>query len=275
MAFSSPMAFAANGAGQVVAASDLPSVGPASFHCAGCGGEVALYRPSGSQSCFRHVRPAHCEHGALLALHAAALQLLVESRFVEAPPPAQNGTGQGKRRLIEQWGEVASVRTRIEGVPVDLYAETLAGPLIIQIAVKSLYDSTTRASIKALGYAALEISISRPGAITTVGELREVVLRGLSNKIWLWHPAMRNPAPRVQREQRPVEMALFGEVEKPAARLSMPVAAAWIPAGELASDAAYRQMDISEKIRTIEQQLGASCQRCKHLATAVRNAAPA
>ncbi|MCP3716372.1 hypothetical protein [Paraburkholderia sp. CNPSo 3281] len=34
------MAFARNRAGQMVAASDLPSVGPAIFHCAGCGGEV-------------------------------------------------------------------------------------------------------------------------------------------------------------------------------------------------------------------------------------------
>ena len=262
MALSLPMAFAINGAGQVVAARDLPSVGPASFHCAGCGGEVALIRSSGSQACFRHVRPAHCDRGALLALHAAALQLLVESRFVEAPPPVPGGTGQGRRRLIEQWGSEASVRTQIEGVPVDLYAETLAGPLIIQIAVKSLYDPTTRPAIKALGYAALEISISKPDAITTVGELREVVLRGLANKIWLWHPALRHPAPRVQPEPRPMEMALFGEVDAPAARLSMPVATGpWIAAGDLASDAAYRQMDVADKIRAIEQQLGEPCQR--------------
>jgi len=261
MTLSSHMAFAVNGAGQVVAASDLPSVGPASFHCAGCGGEVALYR-DGSQASFRHVRPARCEHGALLALHAAALQLLVDSRFVEAPPLARNGTGQGRRRLTEQWGSEAFVRTRIEGVLVDLYAETLAGPLIIQVAVKSLYDPATRPRIKALGYAALEISITRPGEITTVGELREVVLRGIANKIWLWHPATSHHARQAQPEPRPVEMALFGEVDKPAARLSMRVATApWIPAGELASDAAYRQLHIAWKIRALERQMGAPCQR--------------
>jgi len=83
MAFSSTMAFATNAAGQVVAACDLPSVGPAVFHCSGCGGEVTLCRPAGSPACFRHTRPTHCELGALRALHAAALQLLVESRFVD------------------------------------------------------------------------------------------------------------------------------------------------------------------------------------------------
>jgi hypothetical protein len=261
MASSSTMAFATTAAGQVVAACDLPSVGPAVFRCAGCGGEVMLCRPAGSRACFRHPRPAHCDLGALRALHAAALQLLVESRFVEAPPLTQNGKGQGKHRLIEQWGEM-SVRTRIEGVPVDLYAETLAGPLIIQVAVRSLYDPITRLGVKALGYAALEISISRPDAITSIGELREVVLRRLTNKIWLAHPAIGNRAPRAQREPHPVEMALFGEVEKPAAKLSMPVAAApWVRAGELVAEASYRQMSPADRIRTIELQLGSPCDR--------------
>jgi hypothetical protein len=46
--------------------------------------------------------------------------------------------------------------TRVDGIPVDLYAGTLAGPLIIQIAIKSLYDATTRPNVRALRYAALE-----------------------------------------------------------------------------------------------------------------------
>jgi hypothetical protein len=42
----------------------------------------------------------------------------------------------------------------------------------------------------------------------------------------------------------------------------MPVAAApWVPAGELASDAVYRQMGLADKIRSIELQLGSPCDR--------------
>jgi hypothetical protein len=255
----SQMAFARNGSGKVVAACDLPAIGPAIFHCAGCGDEVTLCRPPGSQAFFRHECGAACELGAL---HAAALQLLVESRFVDAPLLTQNGNGQGRRRMIEEWGSEVSVLTRIDGVRVDLYAETLAGPLIIQIAIKSLYDATSRPSVKALGYAALEISIPNPYAIFSVGELREVVLRGLTNKIWLWHPAIRNRTRHVQPERRPVEMALFGEVEKAPAKLSIPVPVTpWVSAGWLATDAAYRQMSVTDKIRSLERQLGLPCDR--------------
>jgi len=261
MASSSPMAFAINAAGQVVAASDLPSLGPAVFHCAGCGGEVTLCSPSASRAYFRHARPARCEHGALRALHAAALQLLVNSRFVEAPPLTQNVNGQGKRRMLEEWGSDVSLRIQVDGVAVDLYAETLAGPLIIQIAIRSLYDPTTRPSVKALGYAALEISIPKPTAITTIRKLREIVLRGVTNKVWLCHPAIASCETKARNERRPVEMALFGEVEKPPAKLSMPVAAPWVSVGELASDAAYRNISTADKIRVLERQLGSPCDR--------------
>ncbi|MEM5331362.1 hypothetical protein VSR34_33025 [Paraburkholderia sp. JHI2823] len=223
MALSLHMAFARNAAGQVVAASDLPSIGQAGFLCVGCGGELTLYRPNNSQASFKHARPVACELGALRALHAAALQLLVESRFVETPPLTPSGNRDGGRRMIEEWGGEVSVCTRVDGVPVDLYAETLAGPLIIQVAIKPLYDATTRPIVRALGYAALEISIPQPDEVLSVGDLREVVLHGLKNKIWLWHPATGNRL--AQPERRPVEVVLlFGEVERPAARLSMPVA---------------------------------------------------
>ncbi len=80
--------------------------------------------------------------------------------------------------MIEEWG-LASVRTTVDGIPVDFLAETLAGPLIIQIVIKSLYNASTRSTIRALGYPALEISIAKPGEVLGIGELREVVVVGL------------------------------------------------------------------------------------------------
>jgi hypothetical protein len=262
MASGSHMAFARNRVGQVVAAIDLPSVGPARFHCAGCGGEVTLCRQNASQAWFQHIGPAACELGALRALHAAALQLLAESRFVAAPALTPNGKGHGRRRMIEQWGE-ASVCIQVDGIPVDFFAETLAGPLIIQIAIKSLYNATTRATIRALGYAALEISIPNPGEVLGMGDLREIVLHGLTNKVWLWHPAIGHRERHAQPQRRPAEVALlFGEVAKPASKLSVPVAVTpWVQAGGLAADAAYRQLPVAEKIRALEQQLGEPCER--------------
>lgn len=263
MTLSSNMAFARNGAGQVVAAHDLPLVGPAIFRCASCGGGVSLCRPAGAHAYFRHAQGNACEHGALRALHAAALELLVESRFVHAPPLTQNGIGRGKRQMTEAWGVEASVCARVDGVSVDLYAETLAGPLIIQIAIPELYDPSSRAAIRALGYAALEISIPNPSEVLSIGDLREVVLHGLKNKIWLFHPALANPDRQPQRGRRVAEMALlFGEVEKPAAKLSMPVAMApWADVGGIAKAVPYRQLSVSEKILQLEQQLGEPCDR--------------
>lgn len=263
MALGSHMAFARNSAGQVVAASDLPSVGPEIFKCAGCDSEVRLSRPPRSHAYFRHVGSEACELGALRAVHAAAVDLLLESRFVEAPPLTLNGNGHNKRRMIEEWGSEASACTNVDGARVDFFAETLAGPLIIQIAVKSLYDATTRPGVRALRYAALEISIPKPEAIRSLGDLRDVVLRGITNKIWLWHPAIGNRAHKPLPERRHAEMALlFGEVEKPAAKLSMPVAATpWVDAGGLATDAVYRQIPVAEKIRLVERQLGEPCDR--------------
>jgi hypothetical protein len=263
MTLNSHMAFARNGAGQVVAAHDLPLVGPATFHCASCRREVSLWRPDSTHAYFRHARGGACEHGALRALHAAALELLVQSRFVHAPPLTQNGNGHGKRHILEQWGTEASVCARVDGVSVDFYAETLAGPLIIQIAIRSLYDPSSRVGIRALGYAALEISIPNAKDILSIGDLREVVLHGLKNKIWLWHPALANLDRRPPPERRTAEMALlFDEVEKPATKRSMPVAVSpWADVGGIARGLPYRQLPVPEKIRELEQQLGASCDR--------------
>lgn len=262
MASGSHMAFAANSAGQVVAANDLPSVGPAIFHCAGCGGKVILCRQNASHAYFRHARPAACELGMLHALHAAALQLLAESRFVAAPALTTNGNGRGRRRIIEEWGE-ASICTKVDGIPVDFFAETLAGPLIIQIAIKALYTATIRSTIRALGYAALEISISNPDEVLGIGGLREVVLHRLTNKVWLWHPAIGNRERYAQQKRRPAEVALlFGELERPPAKLSVPAAdTPWVKAGGLAAAAAYRQLPVADKIRALEQQLGEPCER--------------
>ncbi|SIT52225.1 hypothetical protein BN2476_2190001 [Paraburkholderia piptadeniae] len=88
------------------------------------------------------------------------------------------------------------------------------------------------------------------------------MLRGLTNKIWLWHPAISNRTLHVQPERRPVEMALFGEVEKAPMKLSIPVPVTpWVDAGWLATDAAYRQMSVTDKIRFLERQLGLPCDR--------------
>uniref|UniRef100_UPI00142896FE hypothetical protein n=1 Tax=Paraburkholderia oxyphila TaxID=614212 RepID=UPI00142896FE len=219
-------------------------------------------RQNASQAYFQHVGPVACELGTLHALHAAALQLLAESRFVTAPALTQNRKGHGKRSMIEAWGE-ASVFAKVDGIPVDFFAETLAGPLIIQIAIKSLYNATTRSTVRALGYAALEISIPKPGEVLGIGDLREVVLHGLTNKIWLWHPAIGNRECHVPPQRQPAEVALlFGEVERPAAKLSVPVAVTpWMQAGGLAADAAYRQLPVAEKLRALERQLGEPCAR--------------
>ncbi|WP_321935181.1 hypothetical protein [Paraburkholderia sp. J8-2] len=262
MSLSSHMAFALNGAGQVVAAHDLPRVGPAIFRCANCGGEVSLYRPDNSHAYFRHARGSACEQGALHALRAAALQTLVESRFVHAPPLSRSGSGRVKRHMIEAWGAEASTCTRVDGVGVDFYAETLAGPLIIQIAMRALYDPNSRLAIRALGYAALEISIPRPGVVLCVGDLREVVLHGLTNKIWLWHPAIGNRERQPLAQRRMAETALlFGEAKKAPSRLSMPVVISpWADVGTIATGVPYRQLPVSERIREIEQQLGEACE---------------
>ncbi|MFT0172053.1 hypothetical protein ACLKMY_24085 [Paraburkholderia mimosarum] len=92
------------------------------FPLAGCGGNVALCRQNASQACFRHVRPAACELGALRALHAAALQPLSENWLVYAPAQTQNGNGHENRHMIEEWGQ-ASVDTTVDGILVDFFAE--------------------------------------------------------------------------------------------------------------------------------------------------------
>ncbi len=139
----------------------------------------------------------------------------------------------------------------------------MAGPLIIQIAIKSLCNASTRWTIRALGYAALEISIPNLEEVMGLGDLREVVLHRLANEVWLWHPAIGNRERHAQPERQSAEVALlFAEVEKPATKLSVPVAVGpWVNAGGLAVDAAYRQLPVAEKIRALEQQLGKPCER--------------
>jgi hypothetical protein len=50
-----------------------------------------------------------------------------------------------------------------------------------------------------------------------MSDLRELVLHGLTNKVWLWHPALGHRERHEQPQRRPAEVApLFGEVKKPA-----------------------------------------------------------
>jgi len=79
-------------------------MGAPNFHCASCGSQVSLFRPDRAHAYFRHASGSACEHGPLRALHAAALQLLVESRFVHAPLLTQHVSAHGKRHVIEAWG---------------------------------------------------------------------------------------------------------------------------------------------------------------------------
>jgi hypothetical protein len=268
MPSTSHIAFARNAAGQLVAATDLLDSVPQSYRCVACGHALEVRRPARLPAYFRHESNA-CEMGNQHALRAAALAVLVEGRFVFAPAlrnPSGSGSlrrGKEAHRVLDEWGDDVALETAIEGVPVDFFAHTLGGPLIIQICVPDIYDARSRVAVKALGLPTLEITIPRKERIHRLSDLRRVIQHSLTNKLWLSHPVLEGTARPTGVSAHPTAgAALANDRASAPTRLTVPLQVpAWVAAGSHAENAVYRQMSVAGKIEALERLLGLSCDR--------------
>lgn len=165
--------------------------------CLVCGSAMHWRQPPGEQGFFEHRSVPPCEHAALQSLRVAARRQLLSAGAVAVPQPPGRGSGsnrteQRQSRMVIRWSAIREQQV-IDGVTIDLFAATAGGPLIIELAIRGLFDGAQRAGIKSLAMPALEIAIADPTAIRTLDDLAKVVVDGTTNRHWLWHPGMAPP----------------------------------------------------------------------------------
>jgi hypothetical protein len=266
MALVPHMAFACDASGYVVAASDLLAVVPVDYHCAGCQRGVILKSSTRGSPYFVHVDKQECLLGAQRALRAAALQVLQESRFVHAPPlPGSSMPRSGRnaaKPLLEEWA-AATADWQVDGVPVDLFAQAMSGELVVSLAIPGLFDAKNRERVVSLGLAALEIALVKPATIHTFAQVHELVLRSITNKQWLYHPAVAvEPAltPLERKLHWDEASAMLSVEQAPPSRTSVRVPPARAErVGALTENFIYRQQTLGRKIEILEARLGRKC----------------
>jgi len=268
MALYPHIAFAEDQGGYLVSAVELLAVVPATYRCVACRSELVLRGGPKTRVYFAHAVTGECLLGAQRAVRAAALQVLGEARFICAPSLKLLAGGSPskkqaeKSQIIEEWSE-GTPDWHVDGVDIDFFAQALSGSLVIELSIPGLFDSRHRERVRALGLAALEVALPKPTSIHTIAELRGLVLRGLSNKQWLHHPALEpTRTPLEERLHWDAEPAMPDVRGSTASRSYVKVArAALVPVGELTENIVFRQASITRKIELLEAKLGVACDK--------------
>jgi hypothetical protein len=266
MALVPHIAFARNVGDYMVAATDVLAVVPAVYRCAACDREIILRSGTRGQPYFIHADRQECLLGAQRALRAAALQVLQESRFVNAPPlpgaSASRKVRNPAKPLLEEWA-VATADWQVDGLPVDLFAQAMSGDLVVSLAIPGLFDAKYRERVANLGLAALEIALPKPSTLHTFAQLQELVLRSTTNKHWLCHPAVTVEAALTPMEKKlhwDEAPAMLSGGHRPPSRSSVRVPEAQAQhAGALTESFIYKQQTLGHKIEILEARLGRKC----------------
>jgi hypothetical protein len=271
------IAFARNDAGEMVAARELFELAPASYTCAGCGKALRLRFARKGLTFFTHLDGPDCPLGAHLALRAAVLQLLADTRVIQTPPvlPQVPRRPAGRKKAppvsLEEW-DTGSVDAVVDNIIVDFLAETLAGKLGILVTLPGLTDPNRREQMRTLSIPVLEVVIAKPGEVHTFADLRDRLLDDTHNKHWLTHPSLEpegapvfNPTPLELKLGWTAEaQPLAGGEVKPSKTTSP------LPLRQRPSEAnphlAFRQLSVSEKIEVIEKRMGCAQRKWSPLA---------
>ncbi|MBC8737062.1 hypothetical protein F6X40_09600 [Paraburkholderia sp. UCT31] len=267
MATAAHIRFAKDESGRITAANDTFAVTRSAFHCLACNEPLVLRRGRGNAGpYFIHAQAAECRLGPQLALRAAALTVLTDSRFIKTPSLPRVSAGASQRRpptgcALEQWA-VSVADHVVEQVPVDFVAETLAGQLIIQISIPGLLDTQIRDKIRALELPALEVVLAKPATIHGMADLKELLLHSITNKRWLFHPAMSDGRALLEKKLNwpaPQRTAALRQTAASATKHIGP--STWSPAHVFADNALYCQLVLGDKIEYLEAKMGMRCDR--------------
>ena len=193
--------FAINNLGEIVSVREVERGKACNCCCPGCG-EVVIARQGEVRAWhFAHESGSDCEGGAEGALHRAAKQIILRESVVMTPlfdmqvvrtlPDGRRGSGAARLPAALQKLTDVQLETPLGPIKPDVLAHTDGGPLIIEIAVTNPVKPEKTAQIEQIGIPAMEIRLlPRLFQEWTWESLKEVVIRDLVYRHWIYHPAM-------------------------------------------------------------------------------------
>lgn len=253
--------------------------------CPGCDTPLVL-RQGQKRRHFAHYRATGTTHCGESAIHAAAVQVLLDSNalqvpemFVNASVPTKAGPRHAKFRDLGPARMVRFDSTVKEKVFAGANGETLRADvagyrgervMIVEICLTHAVDEAKLALLRQLGLPALEVDVGDLEMDASMEAVQSRVLNGTIGKRWLYYPgeevARAQLLAEVEKEAAELDAAFDAEQAKQARRRQENVLRKEASEREVqAAIDRYRAMPNADKEARLRQQLGISAAWPRHL----------
>lgn len=190
--------------GVLFAPADVAASGLAcACFCPGCGAALIL-RQGMKRRHFAHHRVQGSAHCVESAIHAAAIQVLLEANWMQVPEkyvsasvPTKSGVDHRKFQTIRPARVIRFDRSRKEltfseqngrSIRADVVGFRGERQMIVEMCFKHAVDEEKKAFLRQLGLPAIEIVLSDLDFDSGFDAIRTRVLEETGYKEWLFHP---------------------------------------------------------------------------------------
>lgn len=157
--------------------------------CPACGEELIARKGSKMMHHFAHKSTIECEFGYQTSLHLAAKKIISEEKMIRVPDLYLDFPGVGKKELIDGERNIKVIdvilEKKLDNIIPDILLVTETGKIIVEIFVTHEIDTEKLEKIKRLDNPTIEINLSNLERNITEDDLREELINGIQNKIWI------------------------------------------------------------------------------------------
>jgi hypothetical protein len=154
-----------------------------------CGEELIAKKGNRMIHHFAHKTTIECEFGYQTSLHLAAKKIISENPEITIPALYLDFPGVYKKELIdaERIVKVTDVilEKKIDNIIPDILLITDKGKIIVEIFVTHEIDEEKLDKIKYLDIPTIEINLSGFDRNITEEDLKEILINGNQNKVWI------------------------------------------------------------------------------------------
>lgn len=190
--------------GKLLFIADVPSGLACGCVCARCGKQLVAKKGPVRRHHFAHFETTNCLGAAESALHLLAKDLLAEMEFFTVPPydfiklrKTRLGVPVRHQALVVNGEQFPILKVRVEEhegdfVP-DIVIESGSKVLILEVAVTHKVTRAKLRKIRRRNLPAIEIRLSAGDSMLPRKALKTKLQQDLASKVWLFHPAQREP----------------------------------------------------------------------------------
>ena len=215
--------------GKLVSPSEVTNGLKCNCLCPGCKNPLVANHPKSEKRVkyFSHYTKNNCSNGYESGLHLAAKRVLIEDKKILVPNIYAEADVYDKvtqihesaSRLFEgkiiTFENVAEEVREYEGIVPDIVATSNGKTIFIEIAVTHLVDDEKLAKLKSLQIPTIEIYLEPTSQVSSLEEIRELVINTTHNRDWLVNPKLDELKDRVKIEaERKLQIAINNEQAK-------------------------------------------------------------